>query len=898
MRRLFTSILLLVVTATTIASAQETTPLYKDPSQSVDLRVKDLLSRMTLEEKFWQLYMIPGDIYENKENYKHGIFGFQTDTKGSSGNVAEQLLDYSSSSSSAKETAIKINDMQRFFMEETRLGIPMMPFDEALHGLIREGATSFPIPMAMAASWNEPLMRESSAVMATETLSRGIRDVLSPVVNLATDPRWGRTEESYGEDPYLSSRMGVAFVSEFEKRGVITTPKHYIANLADGGRDSYPVYYSEHYIRETHLVPFEACFSEGGSRSVMSAYNSIDGQSCTANSIWLRDVLKGDLSFDGFVVSDAGAAGGANVLHFTSGSYPESTKHAIEGGLDVFLQSSYVHYPLFYDAFQNNMIDPAAIDEAVSRVLRAKFELGLFENPYVDIDKVDELNHSKENIEVARRMAIESFVLLTNQNNTLPLKSDTKSIALIGYDMAAARQGGYSGPATGKVSILDGFKEIAGSDVTINHAEGVALEHSDYVTVPSSSLSTTLDGKKSEGLLGKYYSNPDFEGDPTIERIDKQLSFGWTLYSPEDGVIPYDSYSVVWQGKITSQESGTFNIGLNGNDGYRLYIDGRLIVDNFKKVSFNRVTAPFAFEKDKEYDIKVEYYETVGNVRLSLVWDAGVDHDLWKRQIAQAKEAAEKSDIAIVSLGMKEGEGNDRAYLWAQGKQLEMLDAVIETGKPVVVLIVGGSAMTMEGWRDRVSAIVDIWYPGEQGGYAVAEVLMGRYSPSGKLPITFPIDEAQLPLVYNHKPTGRIDDYNNLSGQPLFPFGYGLSYTTFDYSDMVISRKEIGKNESVTVSCKITNSGAYEAKEVVQLYIRDCIASISQPLIALKDFKKISLKPGQSSTVEFTITPKHLKMLNEHMKWVVEPGEFRIMIGSSSKDIRLRDYLTVVESTL
>ncbi len=889
--RLKTAILSILIATSQLAIAQESKPLYKDSSQDIEFRVKDLVSRMTLEEKFWQLFMIPGDIYDKKHDYSHGIFGFQVSTKSSTGGTSEQILNYNVEKSSALATAEKINDMQRYFVEETRLGIPIIPFDEALHGLVRDEATCFPASIAMAASWNEPLMHEVSTAIATETKARGIRDILSPVVNLANDVRWGRTEETYGEDPYLSARMGVAFVSEFEKRGVITTPKHYIANVADGGRDSYPVNFSEQHIRETHLVPFAACVQEGGSRSIMSAYNVIDGTPASASKKWLREVLKGDLSFDGFVISDAGAVGGINDLHDTAESYAMSGAQAIEGGLDVIFQTSYDHYPLFKEAFDKGMITPAAIDEAVSRVLRAKFELGLFENPYVDLSKVEELTHTQHNVDVARQMAAESFVLLKNNDKLLPLNG-VKSVALIGHDVSAARMGGYSGPAENKISILDGFKQVVGNKIKVNHAEGVSLTHSDFVVVPESALSTTFEGEASSGLSASYYANPSFEGEPVLERIDRNMSFGWTLFSPQNGVIPYDNYSVVWNGKIKATESGRFNIGMRGNDGYRLYIDGKLIVDNFKKVSFGTHTAPFNFVKGREYDIKIEYYETIGNVRLALVWDMGADNG-YKQQIARAVSAARSSDVAVVTMGLVEGEANDRALLSAQGKQIDMLNAVIATGKPVVVLIVGGSAMTMQSWGDKVDAIMQVWYPGEQGGIALAEVLTGKVSPSGKLPITLPVHEGQLPLIYNHKPTGRIDDYVNLTGQPLYPFGYGLSYSEFTYSDLSFSKSKIGKNDSVEVSCTITNSGSYEAKEVVQLYVRDLISSVTQPIIALKGFKKISVKPGESQKVTFVLNPSHLALLNEHMEWVVEPGEFRVMVGASSKDIRLRGFVEV-----
>lgn len=870
--------------------AQDSAPLYKDPSQPVEVRVQDLLSRMTPDEKFWQLFMIPGDLNEGKERYKDGIFGFQIGAAEGEG-ATGQLLKYSPESN-AYEMAAKINETQRFFVEETRLGIPIIVFHEALHGLISKGAVSFPQSIGMAASFNPELMGEAAAAIAVETKSRGIRDILSPVVNLAMDVRWGRTEETYGECPYLSSVMGVAFVSEFEKRGVITTPKHFIANVGAGGRDSYPISFNERWLKEYNLPAFKACFQKGGSRSVMTAYNSLDGTMCSANDWLLRKILKEEIGFQGFVITDACALGGSNVLHMTSEDYAGSTKLGIEGGLDVIFQTDYSHHPLFKEAFDKQMIDPARIDDAVARVLRAKFELGLFENPYVDADKAESMNNTPEHREISRRMARETFVLLKNDNNVLPLSPDVKSVALIGYDMDAGRLGGYSGPGTNTVSILKGMREMLPSKVKINHAKGVALDHSDYVTVPSSALSADFGGSRKNGLKGEYWPNPAFEGKPVMTQLDGTLSFGWTLYSPNPELIPYDSYSVLWTGKIKSPVSGNYRIGATGNDGYRIWIDGKPVVDNWRKVSFGTHTAPFEWEKGREYDIKVEYFETAGNARFNLVWEIGADRS-WEERIREAVDAAMASDVAIVTGGILEGEFSDRAKLSLQGKQEEMLDAVIATGKPVVVLLVGGSAVTMENWLGRVDAVMDIWYPGDEGGYAVAEVLTGKYAPSGKLPVTFPVHEGQLPLIYNHKPTGRGDDYNNLTGQPLFPFGHGLSYTTFEYSDLRFDDKEIGKNGSTKLRCKVKNTGSTGGAEVVQLYMRDVFASLAQPVIQLKAFEKVNLKPGETKEVVFDITPEMLKLLDAGMKWIVEPGEFRFMVGSSCKDIRLRGNLTV-----
>jgi beta-glucosidase len=866
---------------------------YKNPELPVEVRVKDLLERMTPEEKFWQLFMIPGDVFPDAEKYTTGIFGLQVNTVGASSDIAQQLLDYHPGDN-AYQSALKINEIQRFFLEESRLGIPIIPFDEALHGLVREGATSFPQAIALAATFNTDLMQQVAGVIAMETKTRGIRQVLSPVVNLANDVRWGRTEETYGEDPFLASEMGVAFVSAFEQMDIITTPKHYIANVGDGGRDSYPIHWSERYLRETHLPPFEACIRKGGSRSIMTAYNSYDGAPCTAHNWLLNEVLKKEWGFKGFVISDAGGTGGANVLHMTAADYPDATAKSLIGGLDVIFQTSYDHHTLFSPPFLDGTIPAAFIDSAVARVLWAKFELGLFENPYVDPDEAKTWNGHPDHRALAEEAARQSVVLLKNDGNTLPLSKELKSIAVTGPDADEARLGGYSGPGINKVSILDGVKNLVGDNVEVKYACGCSRTNTGYVVIPSEALSCIADGKKQHGLKGEYFNNVTFQGAPAFTRIDPQINFRWTLFSPDPEKLTYDFYSVRWTGKLTAPETGNIKIGIDGNDGYRLYIDGILLIDNWIKRTRNTRLADFYFEKKREYDLRIEFYEPVGNAWFSLVWDYGVADQT--QEIEYAAELAAGSDAAIVVVGIEEGEFEDRALLSLPGRQEELISRVAATGVPVVVVLIGGSPVTMTRWMDDVQAIIAAWYPGEAGGTAVADVLFGDYNPAGRLPITWPVHEGQLPLVYNHKPTGRGDDYINLTGQPLFPFGFGLSYTTFEYSNLQLAHETISTSGSTRVSAQVTNTGDTAGDEVVQLYIRDELSSLARPVRELKGFRRIHLRPGETKAVSFEITPEMLSMLDKDLKKVVEPGEFRLMIGASSKDIRLRGGIKVVEN--
>lgn len=855
-------------------------PLYKNKDLPVATRVKDLLNRMTPEEKFWQLFMVPGDLdHADAEQYKNGIFGLQVSARNS-GDVGGQMLTYNTREP-AVVLAKKINAIQKHFVEKTRLGIPIIPFDEALHGVVRDGGTAFPQAIALAATWDTVLMGHVANAIATETKQRGIRQILSPVVNIASDVRWGRTEETYGEDPFLSSAMGVAFVRAFEQKGIVTTPKHFVANVGDGGRDSYPIHNNERMLEEVYFPPFKACIEAGGSRSIMTAYNSVDGVAASSNHWLLLEKLKKQWNFTGFVISDANAVGGELVLHNTAKDYAESGLHAVNGGLDVIFQTEYKHHQLFIQPFLDGSVDSNRINDAVTRVLRAKFELGLFENPYVDTAIATDDAHRK----IAKEAALKSFVLLKNKNNTLPFSKNIRTIAVIGSEAEEARLGGYSGEGNNKVSILAGLKQKAGKSVKVLYSPGCGRSSADYVVIPSDYLRAG----DAEGLSAEYFNNVTLSGEPFVKRSDQKIDCRWTLFGPAAG-MDADFYSVRWSGKLTAPVTGRYKIGIEGNDGFRLYLNHKMILDNWQKLSYRTVLADCMLEKGRQYDIKVEFYEPKGNATVKLVWSVGAD-DSWKQKINAAVATAKQADVAVVAVGITEGEFQDRALLSLPGHQAELIRAVAATGKPVVVLLVGGSAVTMDGWMDRVQAIGAVWYPGEAGGHAIADILFGDYNPAGRLPITFPLHEGQLPLVYNHKPTGRGDDYNNLSGLPLFPFGYGLSYTNFEYSDIKLSKDKIGKDESVTVTCTVKNNGPKDGEEVVQLYLRDMLSSVSRPVMELKGFQRVPLKVGEAKTVAFVITPAMRAFLDKDLHLITAPGTLKVMIGASAADIRLKAML-------
>ena len=856
---------------------------YRDPRLPVADRVRDLLGRMTLEEKFWQTFMIPGDLDDSTHDYSNGAFGLQISVAPRGRTVTP--------TEAARAHAERINAIQHYFVERTRLGIPIIPFEEALHGLGREGATIFPQAIALAATWDTTLVGKVAAAAARETRSRGIRQALSPVINIANDVRWGRVEETYGEDPYLSSQMALAFVGAMETAGVVATPKHFIANVGDGGRDSYPIDFSARLLDEMFFPPFKAAITQAHARSVMSSYNSVDGLPATQNRPLLTDKLRREWGFTGFVISDAAATGGATVLHHTEASTATATTRALNAGLDVIFQSSYEQHRPYLDAYKRGLIAAPVIDSAVAHVLRAKFELGLFEHPYVDVDSAAFWNGNAAHRALALEAARESIVLLRNERGALPLKKSLKSIAIIGADASEARLGGYSGPGIHKVSIVDGIREKLGQTAAVRLVAGPGRVSREVAVVPSENLNAQTSGAPARGLRGEYWDNNRLAGQPRVTRVDERIDFGWTLNSPARG-IPFDWYSARWSGTITAPASGVQQIGIEGNDGYRLWIDDKLVIDNWRKVSVGRRMATVNLARGTVHAIRLDYFESTGNARLKLVWNAGVAN-VWRAQNDSAFAAAARSDVAVVVVGLEEGEFRDRAFLKLPGHQEELIERVAAAGKPVVVVLVGGSAITMSRWLDRVDAVIDVWYPGEEGGHAVADVLFGDANPAGRLPITFPMSEGQLPLVYNHKPTGRGDDYLDLTGHPLFPFGFGLSYTTFEYSNLTISPADMSATGSATVRCKVKNTGTIAGDEVVQLYIRDVLATVARPVMMLEGFSRIHLAPGEEREVAFTLAKSELQMLDADMHWVVEAGAFRVLVGSSSRDIRLRGELVV-----
>lgn len=874
--------------------SKKSSPVYLNKTLTAEKRAGALLGKMTLEEKVAQLQIISRDILEKNIVGVNGI-----GTLGNSGMAAPI------------ETARKAVRIHNFIKANTRLGIPPIILSEALHGLTVKGADSFPQAIGLAATFDDSLMKDVSSVIAEQTRTLGYRQVLTPVVNIARDVRWGRTEETYGEDPYLSSRMGAAFCRSFTDKGVIATPKHFVANFGDGGRDSNSAQPSERLLRDIYFPPFYACINEGGALSVMPAFNSLDGRPCNANKWLLSDILRKEWSFKGFTISDADALDEIVTLHHVALDKEDAAKQALSAGLDVELHEINVYGEPLMKAIKNGDISENTVNKAVRRVLETKFTIGLFDEPFVDSLAVSKVFESKKTRELALNAARKAIVLLKNENSALPLKKDIKRIAVIGPKAGTALLGGYSRETekgvgmlvdynvkTTKtaivndnkfrdISILEGIKNKVSSGTSVVYEIGTNYDGYALPPVPASYFSQE-DGKK--GLKGEYFNNKNLEGKPSVIRTEKNIDFDWGGSSP-DSSIANERFSARWTGCIVSPVTGKVKFSITSGDGVRFRFGGKLLFESWED---RRETTDFVtvkLEKGKSYDIEMEFYENKWGAAAHLGWDYGFNESL---NIRKAAELAKNSDAAVIVATIKEGEFFDRACLDLPGYQERLIKEVAASGKPTVVVLVNGSAVTMENWLDDVSAVVEAWYPGEEGGNAVADVLFGDYNPAGRLPVTFPRSSMQLPLYYNYIPSGRGYDYTDMSAQPRFPFGYGLSYTTFEYGKVELSAVKIKPDGKTVVSVEVKNSGETQGDEVVQLYIRDVVSSVARPVKELKKFRRINLGPGEIKKVSFTIGPEELSMYDLNMKKIVEPGVFEIMIGASSLDIRQKVALEVV----
>ena len=780
------AITVMAVATSRLEHASAQTLPFRDPNLSIDARVSDLLSRMTLEEKVAQTM----SLWMEKPNDNSRVPKEQLPLGGEfSPELAKQKMPLGigqfarqREARDAQRSAEYANSVQKWLKENTRLGIPAVFHDEILHGNMGEGATVFPVPLSLAASWDTDLVSRVFKVGARQTRVRGSHHVLGPNMDLARDPRWGRTEETYGEDPYLASEMVVAVVKalqgdanhnspKFSEMNVVATGKHIAGHgQPENGTNVGPVNISERLLRETHFATFEAAVKRANLLSIMPAYHEIDGVPAHSNRWLLETVLRNEWGFRGVVVSDYYANAQLMERHQVAATDADAAKQALMAGVDVELPDPAVNKTLT-EQVRTGAIPQSVLDKAVARILRQKFQLGLFENPYVDPQRAAQLTDTGEDRQLAAEAARRSIVLLKNQNNILPFdRSKLRSIAVIGPNAARAHLGGYTDPKPPRtVSILDGVKNKLGSTVKVNYAEGVKI-------------------------------------------------------TKEGGV---------WFG-----DSATPN-------------------------------------------------------------DAASD----SRLISEAVETAKDSDAVILVIGGNEDtnkEGwaenhlGDRDSLDLAGRQNDLVKAVLQTGKPTVVFMINSGPLAINYVAENVPAILEGFYLGEETGTAAADVLFGDYNPGGKLPVSFPRSVGQLPIYYNRKPTARRG-YLFSTTDPLYPFGFGLSYTSFKYSNSQLAKSKIRPNEVTAVTVDVTNTGKRRGDEVVQMYIRDEVSSVTRPVKELKGFERISLDPGETRKVTFQITPEKLQFYNREMKRVVEPGKFQIMVGGSSVDLTTQ-ILEVVEN--
>lgn len=827
---------------------------FNDPDLSTHERVDDLLNRLTVEEKVSILVGTSEEISRlGVEKYYHG--------------------------------------------------------NEGLHGVVRGGRfTVFPQAIALSATWNPELVFDVATAISDEARAKWnfynqgkdqknpYSDMLtlwSPTINMARDPRWGRTPETYGEDPFLTSRIGVSFVkglqgSDEKYLKVVSTPKHFIANNEEENRFSCNAEISERALREYYLPAFKACITEGKAQSIMSAYNAVNGIPSSANSWLLSDVLRGEWGFQGYVVSDCGALTYLEKTHHYVETKKEAAKAAIEAGLDLECGND-IYAKNLYPAYEEGLVSEESINRAVRRVLEARFKLGVFDpvddNPYAKISP--DVIASKKHQELALETSRQSIVLLKNQDQTLPLNADeVNSIAVLGFNASQVVFGDYSGlPQITPVSPLQGIENKVGHRLEVKHvrwktaARNLILLESEYLR---------NDTNSEKGLFAEYYDDKFLEGTPAT-RTDEVVNFD-PVNQPPDPYTSYQHKSIRWTGYLAPNISGTYKIGVNSDDGIRLWLNHELLVDEWHNRGATTDQVEIKMEAGKLYPIKLEYFDNGGDAICQLLWEVPGDNrgDL----IAEDRQAARESDYVIAVMGINksiEKEGRDRSSLDLPEDQITYLKEIYKENRNMIVVLVAGSSLSVNWMDANIPAIVEAWYPGESGGTAIADVLFGDYNPAGRLPFTFYKSEKDLPPMNDYEiSSGRT--YMYFEGEPLYPFGYGLSYTSFEYSSMSLKRS----GEKIRVSMNVENTGSYDGDEVVQLYYRDVKSSVKRPEKQLLGFKRTSLEMGESRIVEFEIPISQLMFWDEDChEWKFEKGRYEFMLGASSGDIRLKKSLVI-----
>lgn len=773
-------------------SVAESQPRYRDPYQPIEARVDDLLPRMTLEEKVaqlgsvWVFEVAPGGQLSEElagRRLAHGI-GQITRIGGAS-------------DADARAIAALANALQRYLIERTRLGIPAIVHEECCAGLMARGATVFPQIIGLASTWEPSLAHEMATRIRRQMRAVGAHQGLAPVLDVARDPRWGRIEETFGEDPYLASVMGIAYVQGLQgddlREGVVATGKHFVAyGMPEGGLNWAPAHVGRRELLEVFLAPFEAAVKEARLRSIMPGYHEIDGVPVSADRELLTELLREQWGFDGIVVSDYTAIDNLRGYHQVASDKVEAAAQALLAGIDIELPTVDCYGEALLEAVRRGRVAVDAVDAAVRRVLTIKFALGLFDHPYVDEQRAAVAFDTAEDRALAREIARRSIVLLKNEGGLLPLRRDIRRLAVIG-------------PAAHSRRLLNG----------------------DY-----------------------HY--------PAHVEVYRQM--------------------VMMPGERPPFMPPTPPAGAD--------------LERWEAETYQRYFTPFTTILEG-IQARVGPHTQVVYARGCDVTDPSTDG------FEQAIEAARQADVAIVVVGHKSGltrdctcgEFRDAADLSLPGVQAQLVQAVVQTGTPTVVVLVGGRPVALGEIAEAAPAILAAWIPGEEGGHAVAEVLLGEIEPGGKLPVSIPRKAGQVPVFYGHKPTGGrsqvLGDYVDVAAGPLYPFGHGLSYTTFRYDSLVIAPEAVPTDGRVEVACRVTNVGERAGDEVVQLYVRDVQACVTRPVKELRGFKRIRLQPGESREVRFTLDVCQLAFYDREFRRVVEPGEIEVMVGSSSQDIRL-----------
>ncbi len=832
--------------------------VYKDSSLPIKERVADLISRMTLEEK-----------------------------------VSQMVFD---------APAIE------------RLGIPEYNWwNECLHGVARAGlATVYPQAIGLAATFDEQLLGRIAVAISDEARAKhhlalrlGLHGIYAgltywaPNVNILRDPRWGRGQETFGEDPYLSARLGVVFVKGLQGDHprylkLVATPKHLAVHSGpESSRHHFDARTGERDLRETYLPAFEACVREGRAASVMGAYSRLNGEPCCASPTLLQRILRQEWGFDGYVVSDCGAIGDIYEHHKVVATAEEAAALAVVAGCDLNCGAT---YPALLDAVAQGLISEEAIDRAVARLFSARFRLGMFDPPqqvpYAQIPQqvIDSPQHRALALEAARK----SIVLLKNEGGLLPLRKDLGAIAVIGpnADDLPGLLGNYAGTPAVAVTPLMGIRQEVSPTTRVYHAPGCAWVDGvgPLQAIPQASLRPA--GRAGAGLRGDYYDNPRLEGEPALSRVDPLVDFCWIDTTPLSGRWG-DSFSVRWSGNLIPPSSGVYRLGVNGHNTYKLYLDGELVVESDSIHHPLLKTCELALEAGRLYSIRLDYVNRGLDPQVQLLWSPpGAD------LTTQALDVAQKADAIVAVMGLSprlEGEelpvqidgfaAGDRTAIDLPEPQQQLLQRLHALGKPLVLVLLNGSAVAVTWAAEHVPAIVEAWYPGQAGGEALADVLFGDCNPSGRLPVTVYRSVDDLPPFEDYAMEGRT--YRYFRGRPLFPFGHGLSYTTFAYDNLRLDPCRVPAGGQVVASVDVTNTGDRAGDEVVQLYIHHPGATVPRPIRELKGFARISLQPGQRRTVTFALDGRHLGYYDQSMRYGVHPGTVEVLVGRSSQDLPL-----------